>query len=286
MAHPILGGHTRGQQATSNESLSSLDSSTSERGSTTASSASPSPHFPPGRKTFTAAPGATPATRADADRLAVAQEVHVERPGRPAAAVDDHRDVAVPVGADVAQSQIRPQVGLLADRREHPLGAHRLAAGRPPAEVHGDAVAGGRAAAPGRSCRRCTCARSTGAVIHSPKPSALILRNFGASGVLACSVKRICIFSPLRTWVTWPWKVASWRSTSQVRQHRLAVGALDRVRGGREQAEKGNAEPGDTPPANHADQEPRTGLRVAPIFVTCPTSTGSVRSRTCTNWRS
>src|SRR6478609_7325436 len=65
MAHPILGGHTRGQHATSKESLSSLDSSTSERESTTASRASPSPHFPPGRKTFTAAPGATPATRAD-----------------------------------------------------------------------------------------------------------------------------------------------------------------------------------------------------------------------------
>ena len=102
----------------------------------------------------------------------------------PAAAVEDHRDVARRGRRRTLRSdQVRPQVGLPADRRGRALGAHRLAPRVAPAEVDDRPVAGGHEQRPRRSCRRCTCARRRRRDPRRRSRRRRPCASFGASGV-------------------------------------------------------------------------------------------------------
>ena len=238
---------------------------------------------------MTGACGASPATSTVPTGDAVAQEVDVERPGRLAAAVEDHRDVAAGLDAHVAHDQVRPRVGLPADRRGRPLGAHRPARAVAPAEVDDRAVAGGRQqlldglvvrVLAERRRRRDPRRRS-----RARRPCATRRRPAWS----ACSVKRICIFAALRNVGTRPSKTASRASRSQLTSVALPYGDAAAVRAaGASRQNRATRDPVMRPqrimraknPARHSRVAPKSSRRA------CLTSTGSVRSRTCTSWRS
>ena len=150
----------KGQQTPLKALFSSSASSTCERVSATASSGVPAAQRRPA-----AAAGGHRDLRLrrqshhldGPDRGAVDEEVERERPGGLTTAVEDHADVAAVLDAHVAHDEVGPHVGLLADRRDRPLGPDGLpargrASGSPRPPGSSRAPAG-----PGRSCRTCTC---------------------------------------------------------------------------------------------------------------------------------
>ena len=152
----------------------------------------------PGRKTSTRGLRLEPGDPRAAEQHAVAHEPDVERARRLAPAVEHDRDVAGRIGRHVADDEVGPRVRLPADA---PTPRARCGSASRARRASGSARPRGSwpaRAAPGRSCRTCTCANPDGAVIHSPKPCASTLRQLGSSGVSACSVNRICIFGDRR----------------------------------------------------------------------------------------
>ena len=179
MALPIVGGRTRPQQTTLKELFSSSASSTCERGSATASQRRrPRAHGRAGRANHRDAASAAPARRprpcrpaTPSRRKSTANGPAASRPRlkttRDVAAVRSTRTLRMTRSGRASGCL---QTGEIA--RSVRIVLPRAVA---PAEVHDRAVARGRAAAPGRSCRTCTCRRSTGAVIHPLKPGTLDL---------------------------------------------------------------------------------------------------------------
>ena len=98
------------------------------------------------------------------------------------------------------------------------------------------------------------------------------MRQRGASGVDACSVKRICIFGALPEDAHLALEDRLARLRVAAHDDRLPVGELRRarLRARNEQDRKGGRGPGDAPPANHASKEPRTASGVAPIVPRMP----------------